>query len=112
MVRNNRETGRRIPKEDHRPDQTDQNAALPPQPKPYGLTEGLNETDARTRKSEGVGSVGDDARQRKDAKGAYAKPLHGNHNDGVASADPRVLSGKPSGDATFDTEGDEDSGKK
>ncbi len=54
MTKNKRETGRRIPKEDERPPQTSKNASLPQEPKPYGLTEGLDETEEKTRKSEGV----------------------------------------------------------
>ena len=36
-----------------------------------------------------------------DAKGQFAKTRHGGDNDGVSSANPRVLSGKKDGDATF-----------
>ena len=36
-----------------------------------------------------------------DAKGQYAKSRADGTNDGVSSADPRVISGKKSGDATF-----------
>ncbi|WP_181180153.1 hypothetical protein [Mesorhizobium sp. B2-1-3A] len=36
-----------------------------------------------------------------DASGQYAKSEADASNDGVSSADPRVLSGKKSGDATF-----------
>jgi len=36
-----------------------------------------------------------------DAKGQFAKKNKGGMNDGVASADPKVLSGKKDGDATF-----------
>jgi hypothetical protein len=36
-----------------------------------------------------------------DAKGQYARTRHGSTNDGMASANPRVLSGKSDGDATF-----------
>ena len=36
-----------------------------------------------------------------DAEGQFRKSQHGSHNDGVSSADPKVLSGKKSGDATF-----------
>ena len=35
-----------------------------------------------------------------DAKGHFAKTQHGGDNDGVSSANPRVLSGKKDGDAT------------
>lgn len=37
----------------------------------------------------------------KDAKGQFAKTEHGAGSDGVSSADPRTLSKKKSGDATF-----------
>ena len=36
-----------------------------------------------------------------DAKGQFVGAQHGGDNDGVASADPSVLSGKKDGDATF-----------
>jgi len=36
-----------------------------------------------------------------DAKGQYAHTRHGSTNNGMASANPRVLSGKSDGDATF-----------
>lgn len=38
---------------------------------------------------------------RDDAKGQFARTRHGAKNDGVSSANPRVLSGKRDGDATF-----------
>lgn len=37
----------------------------------------------------------------KDAKGQFVRTRHGADNDGVLSANPRVLSGKKDGDATF-----------
>ena len=36
-----------------------------------------------------------------DAKGQFEGKHEGGGNDGVASADPRAISGKKSGDATF-----------
>ncbi|SDH17079.1 hypothetical protein [Pelagibacterium luteolum] len=36
-----------------------------------------------------------------DAKGQYAPKQSGGHNDGTASANPRVLSDRKKGDATF-----------
>lgn len=42
-----------------------------------------------------------------DAKGQSAKMQRCGNNDGVASANPRVLSGKKDGDATFKTEAKE-----
>lgn len=44
---------------------------------------------------------------KKDAKGAFARTRHGAGNDGVSSANPRVLSGKEDGDATFKSDGKE-----
>lgn len=42
---------------------------------------------------------------RVDAKGSFAKGKTKSDNDGVASANPRVLSGKKDGDATFTEKG-------
>ncbi|MCV0397220.1 MAG: hypothetical protein K5872_14770 [Rhizobiaceae bacterium] len=54
MVENRRETGARALKPaPHRP-RTDQNAALPKKPKPYGLTRKPDETEKKARHSEGV----------------------------------------------------------
>ncbi|KAA0970786.1 hypothetical protein FPY71_09935 [Aureimonas fodinaquatilis] len=36
-----------------------------------------------------------------DAEGQFVGTQHGGDNDGVISADPRVISGKKDGDATF-----------
>lgn len=38
---------------------------------------------------------------KKDAKAQFVKTRHGADNDGVLSANPRVLSGKKDGDASF-----------
>lgn len=38
---------------------------------------------------------------KKDAKGQFARSKANRSNSGVSSADPRVISGKKSGDATF-----------
>ncbi|MCX8282464.1 hypothetical protein OSJ77_19930 [Phyllobacterium sp. 0TCS1.6C] len=38
---------------------------------------------------------------KNDAKAQFTKTQHGGDNDGVSSANPRVLSGKEDGDATF-----------
>jgi hypothetical protein len=38
---------------------------------------------------------------KKDAKGQFASSKADGSNSGVSSADPRVISGKKSGDATF-----------
>ncbi|ESW89151.1 hypothetical protein X773_03175 [Mesorhizobium sp. LSJC285A00] len=40
-----------------------------------------------------------------DAKGQSEKDHKGGGSDGVASADPRVISGKKDGDATFPVKG-------
>ena len=44
---------------------------------------------------------------KNDAKGQFAKTQHGGENDGVSSANPRVLSGKEDGDATFKSDAKE-----
>ena len=38
---------------------------------------------------------------KNDAKGQFVGTQHGGSNDGVTSANPRVLSGKKDGEATF-----------
>jgi hypothetical protein len=48
-----------------------------------------------------------DSSPKADAKGQYARTRHGSANDGVASANPRVLSGKSDGDATFKSDAKE-----
>ncbi|MEP7453502.1 hypothetical protein [Phyllobacterium sp. SB3] len=40
-----------------------------------------------------------------DAKGSFAKGKTNSGNDGVSSANPRVISGKKDGDATFTKKG-------
>ncbi|MBZ9657308.1 hypothetical protein [Phyllobacterium lublinensis] len=42
-----------------------------------------------------------------DARGQFAKTQNGGKNDGVSSANPRVLSGKKDGDATFKSDAKE-----
>lgn len=42
---------------------------------------------------------------KQDAKGQFVQSRKGSRNDGVSSANPRVLSGKADGDATFKTDG-------
>lgn len=58
MVENRRETGGRVLKpvqtDVQTEKQTDQDAALPKRPKPYGLTRKLDETEEKARHSEGV----------------------------------------------------------
>lgn len=46
----------------------------------------------------------------KDAQGQSEQNHKGGSNDGVSSADPRVISGKDDGDATFPL--DQDEGKR
>lgn len=48
---------------------------------------------------------------RADVKGQFAKKTKGGKNDGVASADPEVISGKESGDATFPLKQDKPKGR-
>ena len=43
----------------------------------------------------------------KDAKGQFAPTQSGDENDGTVSANPRVLSEKKDGDATFPVKKDE-----
>ena len=45
-----------------------------------------------------------------DARGQFARTRKGLENEGVASADPRVLSGKESGDATWPLKQGKDDG--
>jgi hypothetical protein len=54
MNTNNRESGARKlqPARTHR--ETDQNAGMPKKPKPYGLTESVDDVDEKTRRSDGV----------------------------------------------------------
>ncbi|MDF1600892.1 hypothetical protein PZ895_14085 [Mesorhizobium sp. YIM 152430] len=99
MTDNKRETGARVPKSDLRPGATDQNAGMPENPGGAGLSRHPDDTDERTHQSDQADTM--EGSPEGDAKGAYAKPQHGGSNDGVVSADPRVLSGKKSGDATF-----------
>lgn len=48
------ETGSRKLRSDHRPARTDQNAAMPRRPVPYGLTEPIDDVDEKTRHSDGA----------------------------------------------------------
>jgi hypothetical protein len=45
------------------------------------------------------------SRPQADAKGSFAKGKTKSGNDGVSSANPRVISGKEDGDATFTEKG-------
>ena len=56
----------------------------------------LDQSEKSTNHGEG-GPSGPEA----DARGQFARSKAGAKNDGVSSADPRVLSGKENGDATF-----------
>ena len=53
MNDNRRETGARKLEADNRPKETDQDAALPDKPQPYGLTEPVDDVDEKTRHSDG-----------------------------------------------------------
>jgi hypothetical protein len=100
MTEYNRESGIRIPKENHRPSEIDKKAAENKRPKSgTGLTQSTEDTNEKTRQSDQAGTMS--GTPQSDAKGAKAKSRADGSNDGVASADPRVLSGKKSGDATF-----------
>lgn len=100
MIENRRETGARVPKEDHRPSETDQDSALPKDTHGSGLSQSPDETNDKTRQSDQAGSMSNSPQD--DAKGQYAKTQHGADNNGVSSAEPVVISGKKSGDATFE----------
>jgi hypothetical protein len=100
MSENKRETGVRIPIEDHRPSEINQGAAKNDKPKKgFGLSQSQDETTEKTRQSDQAGTM--EGSPQSDAKGANAKTQRGGANDGVVSADPRVQSGKKSGDTTF-----------
>jgi hypothetical protein len=99
MIENKRETGVRVPEEDHRPSETDQNAGMPEDPHGAGLSRPPHETNDRTKQSDQAGSMANTPEG--DATGQYAKTQHGGTNNGVSSAEPVVISGKKSGDATF-----------
>lgn len=49
-----RETGRRTARIAEERPETDTEAALPRKPRPYGLTEAVDETQDKTRRSEGT----------------------------------------------------------
>lgn len=59
----------------------------------------MNEKSERTSESPSAGKKL--SAQEKDAKGQFDRCKQGGTNDGVASADPRVLSGRDDGDATW-----------
>ena len=65
---------------------------------------GMRLTERLTERSEGDRSDLQDAPSgtpQSDAQGQSERKHAGSSNDGVSSADPRVLSGKKHGDATF-----------
>ena len=45
--------------------------------------------------------------EKREVKAQFVRTRHGADNNGVASADPEVISGKESGDATFPIEKDD-----
>lgn len=47
-----------------------------------------------------------------DARGQFARTRKGAHNDGTVSANPRVISGDETGDATFPIENHRESGAR
>jgi hypothetical protein len=57
----------------------------------------LQRSEKGTNHSEG----GKSSDWKGDAKGQGVRTNHGASNDGVSSADPRVISGKKDGDATW-----------
>jgi hypothetical protein len=63
----------------------------------------------RTGRSADHGNNGKEPAEQ-DAGGQFARTEKGHKNKGVASADPRVLSGKKSGDATWPLKQDKDHG--
>jgi len=65
------------------------------QPKrPYGLTGKTHHTNEKTRQSDG-------RQVKRDAEAQFFRSNAGKDNDGTVSAEPRVISGDGSGDATF-----------
>lgn len=93
------EDGIYIPKDRPSGTETDQNAGMPKNPHGHGLSQCPEETNEETRQSDQAGNMANSPEN--DAKGQYAKTQHGGHNDGVSSAEPEVISGNKSGDATF-----------
>jgi hypothetical protein len=61
--------------------------------RPYGLTESLEDKGDAERLQDGL--------QRKETAAQFARSNAGRHNNGISSAEPRVISGDESGDATF-----------
>lgn len=93
------ENGIYVPNHRPPPTETDQNAGMPKNPHGLGLSQSPDETNDKTRQSDQAGDMAN--LPEKDAKDQYAKTQHGGHNDGVASANPEVISGEKGGDATF-----------
>ena len=99
MTDSKRENGVYVPKHRPPPTETDQNAGMPKNPHGHGLSQSSDETNDETHQSDQAGSM--TTSTEKDAKGQYAQTQHGGHNNGVSSAEPEVISGTKSGDATF-----------
>ena len=66
-----------------------------------GLRKTIERELDRTDQQQDKGHAGKKSGVEDDAKGQYKKTGHGRTNDGVASAEPRVFSGKDDGDATW-----------
>lgn len=99
---NRRETGDRELQRKRVPDSNDdisQKAAENKKPPlGVGLTEKLSERSEEDKSDLQNSPLGT---PQSDAQGQSEQNHAGGTNDGVASADPRVLSGKKDGDATF-----------
>ncbi len=63
---------------------------------PYGLTEPMDDRGNATRHHNGV-----QPSRRKETAGQFVGTQHGGENNGMASAEPRVISKHEGGDATF-----------
>lgn len=94
---NQRETGVRIPKPSRDLGRTHDEAG---ENDKGGLAQAASETNDKTRQSDQTGTM--EGSPQSDAKGAKSRSQGDSINDGVASADPKVLSGNKSGDATFE----------
>lgn len=80
MTENTRETGVRIPKEDHRESEIDQRAAENKRPKEGGgLSQPLDQTNDKTRQSDKAGAM--ENSPQFNARGASAKIQHGGEKD-------------------------------
>lgn len=97
MSENKRETGARVPKP--APEHTAPDRHVDDRDK-QGLSRSPTETNDKTRQSDQAGTM--EGTPQSDAKGADAPSQADASNDGIASANPRVLSGRKNGDATFE----------